>query len=216
MSGMASTSVYSKYYTFYIDTGIRVSLAPPPVIEGIDVDNSHYISDYFDGKEQGLLETAANYMALIDLWVEDEISTYKTPLTDIYSKKASSELSYICNLRGDSDTGEQRITLSLKYELTEKATQLLQERLCLWKEKYLSKQLIPVEIKNYKNMTEETSFGSFTAMGGNLRSDIALKWGEYQLNSLKKWIPAVELAVKKIENKFKVKIISSQTVDQNN
>ncbi|MCW8935538.1 MAG: hypothetical protein OQK98_12505 [Gammaproteobacteria bacterium] len=216
MSGMASTTVHSNYYTFYIDTGISVSLAPPPIIEGVDMDDSHYISDYFDRKEQALLETAANYMALIDLWVEDEISTYKTPLTDIYSKKASSQLSYICNLRGDSDTGEQNITLSLKYELAEEATQILQKRLCLWKEKYLPKKLIPIEIKHFKNITEETSFGSFTVMGGNLRSDVALKWAEYQLNSLEKWMPAVELAVTKIENRFKVKIISSQSMNQNN
>lgn len=215
MSGMASTAVHSKYYIFYIDTGLTISLAPPPVIEGDDSDNSHYISDYFNDEEQDLLETAADYMASIDLWVEDEISTYKTPLTDNYSNNESTQLSYICNIRGDSDTGEQLITLNLKYELPEETTQLLQKRLCLWKEENLEKKLIPIEIKNFKNITKETPFGTFTSMGGNLRSDVALNWNEHQTNSLDKWIPVVELAIKNVENKFKVKVISSQTMTQN-
>lgn len=215
MSGMASTAAHSKYYIFYIDTGLTISLAPPPVIEGDDSDNSHYISDYFNGKEQALLETAANYMASIDLWIEDEISTYKTPLTDIYSKKESTQLSYICNIRGDTDTGEQLITLNLKYELPEETTQIIQKRLCLWKEQNLSKKLIPIEIKSFKNITKETPFGTFTSMGGNLRSDVALNWNEHQTNSLEKWVPVVELAIKNIENKFKVKVLSSQTKNEN-
>jgi len=213
VSGMASTSAYSKYYTFYIDTGMSISLAPPPVIDGVDSDNSNYISEYFEGKEKELLKSAAEYMAIIDLWVEDEITAYKIPITDVYSHKTSIQLSFACH-EYESDffaSGEQIVSLYLKQALTQETTELLQKRLCLWKTRYLPNQLIPIDIANIKRIDRETPFGSFTAIGGNLRTDVALYWEKYQLASLEKWKPVIQSAIKSIENKFEVKILPSET-----
>lgn len=214
MSGMAAASASSKYYSFYIDTGISESISPPP---WHDYSKGDYVSNYFKSENKKLLEIAAKNMAFIDRWAEDEIKNHNTPLVPYLTQQNSAQINNKCNdsqKNQEYSLGTESIHLFLKNELPENKIKELQDRFCSWKKNHLNEHLIPIELIHVNHLEKTSPFGHFLAVGDDVRNDLSEQLKERQKSDLEKWSPVVEKTINIVQNKYKIHFQSQQPTEK--
>lgn len=200
LSGMASISVLSEYYSLYLDSGITISISPR---------SFGGPNNYFKEKEEKLLKQCETNIPIIDLWVLEEINTYKTQFVKFGNKGSNLELSYGCHASDDelAMSGKHRIRLSLETVPSSKTVTELQSRLCDWKRKYESIEVSPAKVIKTSPIIVPTTFGTLNTYRYNLREDLHNEFKATKIKNMERWKKVIKIAVDKVESKFKTKFL---------
>lgn len=224
---MSSASVYSEYYSFYIDTGMMVSVAQPP--PGSFGYSDTYVSDYFEDDIKRLRKKAIKHMGFVDSWVEDIIATYPE-LTPLIGAKYYANISFICE--GERDTGTQTISIGVLTPLSDERTAQLQTSLCRSKKNFhYHRQTLPefefeseqeegeffslVKISRVEAIDTNTHFGHFTSRVTYIREDLSEAWNSHQLKTLHEWMIVVEKTIQTVEKIYDIRFSPAEQLENN-